>query len=585
VGAESRDDGVLAALRAAIAARSGTEESLRRAFHGDPEFCLNLFCAVVSERFGDADVRAITAFTAQERAKRPGFPALEAEQVIRWVLGEERLGQEIDWAAENYLEVFVAVLARVLEDWRPSQAELDKLFRLTGEQATEVRAVVSDIAPVLAGPVGERLGNGSRASPGHGADLEPMHLVALGFQAVNLGRDQDALTAFDRAVGLKANSFLAAIGRAEAYTGLARWEEAVAEYRRAVSLDPGNASAWWRLARAERRHGHLDEALDGYNRAIELDPRDSPAFAGRGAVHEALGHVELALADYERAVELDEGSLWAMERRADLYRRTGQPGETTGRDRPPPEAANDSLLSENEIDDALALNDQTLEQDPTDVDALVSRGLIYCDRGCYGQALTDLTRATEQDPGSYLAAIGRASCFSRLQRYDQAVAEFGRAAVLDPAEALPHIGLGVAYLDLDSYDKALAGFNTAIEIEPQEPRAFGNRAVTYTALGRYEDAIADCDRAIELNHAAVGWIRGVRAEACRLLGRYNDALDGYNRAIELDDRDAEAYAGRGQTYLAMGDSTGLAQQDFRRAIELDPALEADIGALLAHPAE
>jgi tetratricopeptide (TPR) repeat protein len=240
---------------------------------------------------------------------------------------------------------------------------------------------------------------------------------------------------------------------------------------------------------------------------------------------------------------------------------------------------------EDEVDDALAQYDRVLELDPTDVDALVSRGLIYTDRGLFDQALIDLTRATELDSGpfySYLAAVGRASCFTGLQRNHEAVAEWERAAVLDPAEALPHMGLGVAYLDLGNNESALAEFNAALEIEPQDPRVLGNRAVTYIALGQYEDAIADCDSAIELNHPAAGWISGVRAEACRLLGRYDDALEGYSRAIELDDGDAEAYAGRGQTYLAMGEDTEQAQHDLQRAIELDPALETEIGMLIAH---
>jgi tetratricopeptide (TPR) repeat protein len=581
VGAEPQNDGSPAALRAALATGSGSADSLRYAFQHDLEFSLNLFCAVVDRRFGEgSDIRDITALTARLRAERPGFPALEAEQVIRWVLGEERLGTEIDWAAQKYTEVFVAVLAQLLDDWRPSEAELDELFRLTSEQAAGARAVLSDIAPALAGPAGEP----PRASrlPDRAADLEALHLVALGLQAASLGRYQDALTAFDRAVALNANSFWAAFGRAEAYAGLEWWEQAVAEYRRAVNLDPGKASAWSRLARAERHHGNLGEALQSYNRAVELDSQQSASLAGRGAVQEALSHAELALADYERAIELDDGNRWAIERRADLCRRTGQQGATTGRDQPPA-ADNEPQVSESEVD-ALVRYNRTLGEDPTDVDALVSRGLIYHDRGDYDLALADLTLATELHPGNYMAAFGRASCFSRLQLNDQAVAEFSRAAQLDPAEAMPHMGLGVAYLDLDSFEKALAEFSTAIEMEPRDPRALGNRAVTYIALGRYEDAIADADKAIQLSHPAVGWIQDVRAEACRLAKRYQDALHGYNRAIELDDRDAEAYAGRGQTYLAMGENAERAQRDLRRAIELDPGLEAEIGALLAPPA-
>ena len=51
--------------------------------------------------------------------------------------------------------------------------------------------------------------------------------------------------------------------------------------------------------------------------------------------------------------------------------------------------------------------------------------------------------------------------------------------------------------------------------------------------------------------------------------RREDALADLNRAIELDPGDAQAIAGRGETYRCL-ERYDEAQADFSRAIELDP---------------
>ena len=64
---------------------------------------------------------------------------------------------------------------------------------------------------------------------------------------------------------------------------MGRSEEALASYDRAIRLDATYAKAHCRRAELLASLGRTDDALYFYNRATESDPRYAPALAGKGA--------------------------------------------------------------------------------------------------------------------------------------------------------------------------------------------------------------------------------------------------------------------------------------------------------------
>jgi len=92
------------------------------------------------------------------------------------------------------------------------------------------------------------------------------------------------------------------------------------------------------------------------------------------------------------------------------------------------------------------------------------------------------------------------------------------------------------------YDLAIADCNAALKHSPKAPFAFGNRGTAYLHKGQYERAIADYDVALALFAA-----RGSGG--------------------------AEFYFGRAIAHARLG-QPGLAEADFRRAVALEPDVEA-----------
>jgi serine/threonine protein kinase len=89
------------------------------------------------------------------------------------------------------------------------------------------------------------------------------------------------------------------------YGALGRYEEELADYTRAITLDPNDAMAFTNRGITYRALGRYEEALANHTRAIALDPNDAVAFTNRGATYHAMDRHEEALADFNHAIEID----------------------------------------------------------------------------------------------------------------------------------------------------------------------------------------------------------------------------------------------------------------------------------------
>src|SRR5882724_10759525 len=126
----------------------------------------------------------------------------------------------------------------------------------------------------------------------------------LGQAQLRLNQDQDALTAFGRAIETDA-SFADAYGnRGTLLAEMKRLPEALADFDRALTLRPDNPTDLCNRAGVLSDMGRLDEALRGFDRALMLLPQLAPAFYNRAEVKMKLGRYADALADYDRAIAI-----------------------------------------------------------------------------------------------------------------------------------------------------------------------------------------------------------------------------------------------------------------------------------------
>ena len=162
------------------------------------------------------------------------------------------------------------------------------------------------------------------------------------------------------------------VSRGETYRRMGRNEEALADFNRAIEHEPDNAVALASRGQVFRDLGRYEEALVDFNRGLELDSNLNWAIADRGETYRRMGRNEEALADFNRAIERDPDYAFALANRGETYRLMG------------------------DYPAALADFDHVIELEPQNDWSYYDRGLLFLIEKRSGQAQTDFSLAIQQ---------------------------------------------------------------------------------------------------------------------------------------------------------------------------------------------
>jgi putative nucleotidyltransferase with HDIG domain len=103
----------------------------------------------------------------------------------------------------------------------------------------------------------------------------------------------------------KAEEATALRNEGKALVRLGKEEEALEVFVKAIELDPRNAASWRSKGVALGRLGRDEEALKAFVKAVELDPANAEAWRNRGTALVRLGRDKEALQDFLKAIELN----------------------------------------------------------------------------------------------------------------------------------------------------------------------------------------------------------------------------------------------------------------------------------------
>jgi tetratricopeptide (TPR) repeat protein len=323
-----------------------------------------------------------------------------------------------------------------------------------------------------------------------------------------LGRKEEAVDSYGRAIAMQPEFVEGYINRAAALRDLKRPQEALAGVDRAIALRPDAVAAHVTRAAVLRDLKRLDEALAAVDRAIQLQPGVADAHISRAAILKDLHRLQEALSSAERAIELRPDSPEAHYNCGDVLRVLARPVEALAR-----------------LDCSIAL---------------------HC--------------------ASARAHSARGSVLLDLQRFDEALASCDTAIALDPEFAQAHSNRGAALRELGRPAEALASCDRALELCPEFAGAYVNQGSALQDLQRPEVAVSSYEMAMRLQprDAAASTYRGT---ALYDLQQPGEALRSYSRAIDLDPSSAEAHWSAGLCYLQMGDfETGWELYEWRKRL-------------------
>ncbi len=99
----------------------------------------------------------------------------------------------------------------------------------------------------------------------------PFHLIDTGYEYVELGQYEKALTLFNIGLGIDDSDVEILNGLGIALSELDKLEEAIIVLKRALRLNPNDTITMANLASVYWQMGDLDKAIHYYNNAIQLE--------------------------------------------------------------------------------------------------------------------------------------------------------------------------------------------------------------------------------------------------------------------------------------------------------------------------
>ena len=139
-----------------------------------------------------------------------------------------------------------------------------------------------------------------------------------------------------------------------------------------------------------------------------------------------------------------------------------------------------------------------LRQQPEDLDALHTLGVILCQRQQPDEAIIHLERVVQIQANHAEAWGNLGGALQQQGKLEAAIAHYQKAIELNPNFADAHQNLSVALQGLDQLEAAVECCDRVIELKPDLPDVHYNRGYMLRRLGRLPEAIASYRRALAL---------------------------------------------------------------------------------------
>jgi tetratricopeptide (TPR) repeat protein len=145
-----------------------------------------------------------------------------------------------------------------------------------------------------------------------------------GIELYGLGRCDEAIVRFDKALKLNPRLASAWAGKGLARTARREYQEAIRCYDESLRLDPRNPAVWHDKANTLCAIGRLESGLNCFNEALIIDPRDASAWNNKSICLASLGRHEEAISCSDKAIAVDPSYAVAWHAKAMIEERLGR---------------------------------------------------------------------------------------------------------------------------------------------------------------------------------------------------------------------------------------------------------------------
>ena len=396
-------------------------------------------------------------------------------------------------------------------------------------------------------------------------DAPNLQLI-LGHIYKRLGKDADAVKAYQRAVELAPNNYYSYFALGQAYAILLQHENAISALNRAAKIaeetqtaTPEDLTATYKaLGSAYFQRDRVDEAITAWTKIAELDPENiftrieladllreqelyEQAIAQHeaiiqvkaedpyrvclsrreiGNIHEAKGDYGTAIKSYDSALTLTAPGNWL---RKDLQHRI------IG-----------IYAADGNWEGLIEYYQKKLQTTPNEPEILGLLAAAYIENQQLDESITTYQKAVELAPTDANLRLNLISAFRNAEKFEDAAAAYESLSEQDPDDFGIYRELGELYLHLQDEDKARATYQRMIDRDPENAGTHLILAEIYASNEWMEDAEAAYQSALSLAPNNLDYIEYF-GEFYFRQGDREKAIETWNQMVAGDKAVAENY--------------------------------------------
>lgn len=271
------------------------------------------------------------------------------------------------------------------------------------------------------------------------------------------------------------------LGLASAQLG--QQETAVKAFERAIVINPNDARPYLNLALVYAKRNDIDRAIAAYQKGLVLDGHNVSGFYNYGRLLATAGRLREAVDAFEHATQLNESDAGAQIELSKVYL-----------------SLNEAAAAERAGRHAVKLAPENLE-----ANLALAEALIASRRHTEAAGLLTRIESSNGNSAPFQYTLGVAQM--GLHRYQRAIDSFQKAVQLDPHLDLAHFLMGTAYFARSEMGKAEACFLAAISVNSRNPLYYSYLARVYDTKGP-EYRLAALDTTMKLLTLNPGDVEG-----------------------------------------------------------------------------
>ncbi len=330
---------------------------------------------------------------------------------------------------------------------------------------------------------------------------------AKGLELYKEGQFQDAVEAFEKALGPRATSAIIYANIGSAYASAGETKKAAENFLRALEEKPGNPDILLNLA-------HLYEASKDYKTAIPYYQKITALGSDQFIVDRNLAYCLYMSGDYLGAAKLfekmgEKNDPVAVCNTAAAYIQAGELDRASAilaplAKKPFPIPRIYLLMAEisrsrKDYSGAENYYKKALKNDPDLEKTKTGLGWLYLNMKDWAKAEAAFNEVLAKDPKSLGASRGLAQVFIQKGEFQKALSQYEKLAKKDPDDPAIASSLGLVYLKMNNPKVALEIFRGILDRDDGDAKAHSNAGLAYVLMRDADNALKEWNRALELD--------------------------------------------------------------------------------------